>query len=120
MSAGERMEAPRTWLGPAAEEVTRLDGAQVLARLHQWWPAPGPDDVVRLDRGGGQLLKHLIWLLDLLPPGGAELVVRLVDASYRPIQHPMAVLKPSVAYLERAGSDPAALARGRARIAAAG
>ncbi len=120
MSASERMEVPRTWLAPAAEEVERLGGAQMLTRLREWWPDPRPDQVVRLERSGGQLLKHLIWLLDLLPPGGTDLVVRLVDASYRPIQHPIAVLKPSAAYLERTGSDPAALARVRARLAAAG
>jgi hypothetical protein len=33
--------------------------------------------------------------------------------AYRPIQHPMAVLKPSADHLERVGSDPAALARAR-------
>jgi hypothetical protein len=120
MSASERMEPPRTWLEPAAEEVERLGGALVLARLREWWPDPGPDDAVRLERSGGQLLKHLVWLLDLLPSGGVDLVLRLVDASYRPVQHPMAVLKPSEAYLERAGSDPSAPARVRARIASAG
>lgn len=98
MSVSERMVMPGTWREAAQQAVSELGSDVVLRRLREWWPV-GP--AVSLKDGGAQLLKHLIWMLELMPrEEGEELVAALVDVRFKGRREPLAVLKPAVAFLQ--------------------
>lgn len=123
MSVGERMVMPNTWRAPAEEAVGELGAELAARRLREWWPDGAPGSVVNLNDGGAQILKHFIWLLDLLPRAdGQPLATRLAAIRFTSRAEPMAVLKPAAAYLETS-TDPEARqahAQLRSRIVAAG
>jgi hypothetical protein len=98
MSVSERMVMPGTWRRAAEQAVGELGADVVLRCLREWWPV-GP--AVSLRDGGAQLLKHLIWMLELLPRvDGEELVAALVDVRFKGRREPLAVLKPAAAFLQ--------------------
>jgi hypothetical protein len=113
------MVMPGTWRRVAHDAVGELGSDVVLRRLREWWPV-GP--AVSLKDGGAQLLKHLIWMLELMPRDrGEELVVALVDVRFKGRREPLAVLKPAAAFLQTSvepGRQDARLAL-EARIASA-
>jgi hypothetical protein len=98
MSVSERMVLPGTWRRAAQEVVGELGSDVVLRRLREWWPVR---PAVSLKDGGAQLLKHLIWMLELVPRDeGEELVAALVEVRFKGRREPLAVLKPAVAFLQ--------------------
>ena len=124
MTVSERMVMPNTWRVPAEAAVAELGSGRVVERLREWWPDGPEGTVVNLQDGGAQILKHFIWMLDLLPraAGVEPLVIRLAGMGFKSRTEPMAVLKPAAAYLE-GSTDPEAKqarARLRSRIVAAG
>lgn len=97
MSVSERMVMPNTWRRPVESAINELGPDVVLRRFDTWWPRA---DVVMLGDGGGQLLKHLIWMLELLPRTDSErLVAHLADVRFKGRREPLAVLKPAGAFL---------------------
>lgn len=109
MSVSEHMVRPRKWDKVAVPFIDGVGADLVVARLRSWWPRP---PVVSLQGSGAQLLKHFIWMLDLLPRAeGEPLVCSLAAIEWKPRPRPMAVLKPAAAYLVPATAPAAVTAR---------
>jgi hypothetical protein len=110
MSVGERHVMPSTYATIATTVIDELGPTTVLDRLRVCWP--DTDRTVSLKRSGAQLLKHFIWLLELLPNRvGEDLVCEVAEMTWDRQAPPMAVLKPAAAYLSDSTSSEAQAAR---------
>ncbi|HEX8803304.1 MAG TPA: hypothetical protein VF743_03890 [Acidimicrobiales bacterium] len=120
MSVGERMQMPKNWEPHASSTVEALGDILVLRRLAAWWPDPGRTPQVSFEGSGAQLLKHFVWMLDLLPrKPGERLVCRLAELDWPRRNPPLAILKPAVAYLGTSTSRAATAAHGTLTLAMA-
>lgn len=113
MSVGERMEMPKNWERHARSTIEALGTSLVLRRLNEWWPNPERRPQISFEGSGAQLLKHFIWMLQLLPrEAGEQLVCRLVAIDWPRRNPPLAILKPAIAYLSTSTSPTATVAHG--------
>ena len=98
MTVSDRPVASAAWQRIASTVVDHLGMDRVQTALRDWWPPAGTK--VCLERSGGQLLKHFIWLLPLLPvETGEALSSTIATMSWDRKSPPMAVLKPAGIYL---------------------
>lgn len=111
MTANDLYAVPKAWRPEATKFLEALGPARVVERLAAWWPDPRAKAVWPLQTGGSHLLKHFIWLLDLIPPAsdakakGTGLVVRLAEVDWKPRERAQKVVIAAAAYL--AGHPPA-------------
>ncbi|MGZ6780270.1 MAG: hypothetical protein ACXVGO_14895 [Mycobacterium sp.] len=98
MTVSDRPVASAAWQRIASSVVDELGVDHVQTALRDWWPQAGTE--VCLERSGGQLLKHFIWLLPLLPAEtGEALTSTIATMAWDRKSPPMAVLKPARIYL---------------------
>jgi hypothetical protein len=120
MSVSERMQMPKNWERHARSTVEALGEGLVLRRLADWWPDPDRTDELSFEGSGAQLLKHFIWMLDLLPrEPGEDLACRLASVDWPVRNPPRAILKPATAYLCASTSPEARAAYGTLALALA-
>ena len=121
MAVTERMTVSAKWATVAQGAIDELGGQRVLQRLQVWWPRS--DEPVSLERSGLPLMKHLIWLLGLMPHETADaLIASIARMSWYPQRRePLGVLKPAIAHLSANPSPQTAEALGvlEQRLAAA-
>lgn len=118
MSVSERMQMPKNWERHVRSTIEELGTFLVLRRLKDWWPDPERTPQISFEGSGAQLLKHFIWMLELLPrEPGEQLVCRLVAVDWPRRDPPLAILKPATAYLTTATSRTATAARGTLTLA---
>jgi len=111
MVVREQHRMPATWERVATAFIDEVGAGLVATRLQEFWPARHAE--VSLKHGGGQLLKHFVWMLSLLPdrPAGDELASRIPTMTWRRQDSPIGILKAAAAYLEPSTSPAARRAR---------
>ena len=110
MTVSDRPVASAAWQKTASSVVEVLGVDHVQTTLREWWPQAGTE--VRLERSGGQLLKHFIWLLPLLPAETGEALTSMIATmTWDRKSPPMAVLKPAGNHLATCTSSEARRAR---------
>lgn len=88
MNASEQRQSPKVWRYTAQKFLNDLGVEHVVSRLSAWWPEAG--HCWPIQTGGSHLLKHLVWLLEVVPeahpgkPACDDLVQRLVPLDWKP------------------------------------
>jgi hypothetical protein len=111
MVVREQHRMPATWQRVATAFIDEAGAGLVAARLQEFWPARHAE--VSLRQGGAQLLKHLLWMLSLLPdrPAGDELASRIPTITWHRQDPPIGILTAAAACLEPSTSTAARGAR---------
>jgi hypothetical protein len=111
MVVREQHRMPATWGRVATAFADEAGADGVVARLQEFWPARHAD--ASLKQGGAQLLKHLLWMLSLLPgqPAGQELAARIPTMTWHQQDPPIGVLQAAAACLQPSTSPAARSAR---------
>jgi len=68
MNVSDQGRMPRSWRRIAEKFLAELGVEHVVARLTECWPGDDDRGGWPVQTGGSHLLKHLVWLLETVPP----------------------------------------------------
>jgi hypothetical protein len=98
ISLVEQPRMPKTWRKTSERFIGELGIDRVLTRFEEWWP-DATQATWPLQSGGSQLLRHWVWMLDVIrdaaPTATArcdELALRLAALDWKPRERAKKVL----------------------------
>lgn len=112
MTVTMQCEMQKTTAKKAAKFLKEIGGTAALTRLEQFWPVPSEQLVWPIQTGGSHLLKHFVWLLEVISQDPSlssradALVCRLSQLDWKPQDKGQKVMISSAIYLSKRQSEP--------------